>query len=53
MTFADLLSAELVLDCERDDSIRSRGPGYRLREWIRVEETVQTDVRMGEEEGSK
>ncbi|XZE36040.1 response regulator [Pirellulaceae bacterium SH501] len=48
----ELLSAELGLDCERDDVIRSGGPGYRLHEWIRVENTDRAGVQMGEEEGS-
>jgi predicted HTH transcriptional regulator len=39
------------LDCERDDVIRSGGPGYRLNEWIRVEDVDQSDARNGEDEG--
>lgn len=42
-TAADLLKSQLGLICEKQDIIRSGGPGYRYNEWITIR-----DARNGE-----
>lgn len=42
-TAADLLRTQLGLICEKQDIIRSGGPGYRFNEWITIR-----DARKGE-----
>jgi CheY-like chemotaxis protein len=46
-----ILSAELGLICDQDDVIRSGGPGYRLNEWIRIEDGSQSKTQTVEDEG--
>ena len=39
------------LICDQDDVIRSGGPGYRLNEWIRIEDGSQSKTQTVEDEG--